>query len=77
MFVTNNTGWCAKEPVGYVRNEPDSLLITETIEVILVSTGEELDANYVLSGLVGTFQFPVYWWGIPTSGFNNDIIINT
>ena len=53
MFVTNNNGGCAKEPVGYVRNEPDSLLITETIEVIVVSTGEELDAKHVLYGLVG------------------------
>ena len=46
---------CTHAPVDEVVNDPYGVLITYTLEIIAVSTGEDLDTNHVLYGLVGTF----------------------
>ena len=55
MLVPSNNGSCTKAPVDEVVNDPDGVLITDRLEIIAVSTGEDLDTNHVLYGLVGTF----------------------
>ena len=42
-----------------------------------VPTGEDMDAEHLFNGLVGTFHFPIYWLGISTSGFDNELIVKT
>ena len=67
MFVPSNNGGCTKYSVDKARNGTYGVFITETPEVVLVYMVEELDANYVFFGLVGTFHI----------GFNNELIVNT
>ena len=42
------------EPVDEAVNDPDGVLITDTPEIVTVSTGEEFHTNYVIYGLLGT-----------------------
>ena len=57
-------------------NDPDGVLITETPDIIVVSTGEELYANHIIYGLVGTFYISVDQRGITTSGIDNNFMVN-
>ena len=57
-------------------NDPDGVLIIETPEIILVSTGEELYSNHIIYGLVGTFYISVDQRGITTSGLDNNFMVN-
>ena len=52
VFVPINNMGCTKAPIDYVRNEPDNILITETPEVVAVSTVENLYADHVIYGLM-------------------------
>ena len=55
MILPSYNGICIKAPVDEMVNDPDGVLITDTLEIIAVSTGEDLDTNHVLYGLMGTF----------------------
>ena len=52
-------------------------MITETLEIITVYTGEELDENHILYGLVRKFYISVDWRVITTSGIDNEFMVNT
>ena len=57
--LPNKNRGCTKAPVDEAVNDTDGILITETPEFIAVSTGEELNKNHVVYGLVGTFYLSV------------------
>ena len=59
MLVPRNNGGCAEVPVDEAGNGPDGVMVTEKSQVISVTTGEELDADHAIQGLMGTFHFPV------------------
>ena len=60
MLVPSNNGGCTQATVDTVVNETYGVLISETLEVISVSTGEELDEDRVIDILVGTIHYPIY-----------------
>ena len=55
MFLSINNGSCTKAPVDKAVNDPNGSFLTETTYIIEVSTGEELDVNHIIYGLVGAF----------------------
>ena len=55
MLVPINNGRYTKAPVFEAVNDLDGILITETLYFIDASTGEKLNANHVIYGLMGTF----------------------
>ena len=59
MFVPSNNGMFTKAHVDEAVNDPHGALITDTPEIIAVSTVEELYTNHVIYGLVGTFYLSV------------------
>ena len=59
VLVPGDDGGCANTTIEDAGNEPDSELITETPEFIVVATGDELDAHHVLDGLMGTFDLAI------------------
>ena len=50
---------CAEAHVDEAGNDPDNVVVTETPWVISVTTGEELYADHVLNGRMGTFHFSI------------------
>ena len=59
FFVSRKNGICTKKYVDEVGNDPDGVLITEKPEIIVVSMGEEFDADHFLHGLVGMLYLSV------------------
>ena len=59
MLVPRKNGMCAKAHVDEAVNDPDNVVVTETPWVISVTTGEELYADHVLNGRMGTFHFSI------------------
>ena len=55
VFLSINNGSCTKAPVDKAVNDPNGSFLTETTYIIEVSTGEELDVNHIIYGLVGAF----------------------
>ena len=46
-------------------------------ELVVVTTGEELYMDYVLDGVMWTFQITIDRGIISTSGFNNDLVVKS
>ena len=46
-----------------------------TPDLIIVFTGEELNMEHVIDGLMWTLHLTIYVWIISTSGFNNDLFV--
>ena len=77
MLVPSNSGGFTKEHVDDEGNDPGGVLITETPDVIMLSTGENSDSNRNLHGLVGTFYLSKLVLGLDTSGLDKQFMFNT
>ena len=76
MLVPGNNRSCTKAPIDEAVDDPYGILITETPEFIAVSTGNELNADHVVSGLVGKVYSSIDCRGTTSSGISNKFVIN-
>ena len=60
MIISGKNSVFTQAPVDEAGDDPDGIFITEAPEFITVSTREELNADHVIYGLVGTFYLSVY-----------------
>ena len=58
-IIPVKNGSCNQAPADEAGYYPDGILISEAPELITVSTGDKLNAEHVLYGLVGTFYLSI------------------
>ena len=76
LIPVNNVS-CNQVPVEEAGVDPYGILIEEAPEFATVFTGEKLNLDHFIYGLVKTFYFSIDLRGIYSSGFKNSFMVNT